>query len=80
MGRGQAGEAVDSRAPRKASLEGMIVRTWSARATKNGAEAYSAYFEKTLLAQLRERDCFSGAFLLARDDDGLREPPEAEAD
>ena len=51
----------------------MIVRTWSARATKNGAEAYSAYFEKTLLPQLRELDGFSGALLLARDDDGLVE-------
>jgi heme-degrading monooxygenase HmoA len=51
----------------------MIVRTWSARATKNGAEAYSAYFEKTLLPQLRELDGFSGALLLARDADGLVE-------
>jgi heme-degrading monooxygenase HmoA len=51
----------------------MIVRTWSARATKNGAEAYTAYFEKTLLPQLRELDGFSGALLLARDDDGLVE-------
>jgi hypothetical protein len=45
----------------------MIVRTWSARATKAGADAYSAYFEQTLLPQLRELDGFSGAFLLARD-------------
>jgi heme-degrading monooxygenase HmoA len=51
----------------------MIVRTWSARATKSGAEAYSSYFQKTLLPQLRELDGFSGAFLLARDDDGLVE-------
>jgi heme-degrading monooxygenase HmoA len=51
----------------------MIVRTWSARATKVGADAYSAYFEDTLLPQLRERDGFSGAFLLARDDDDLVE-------
>jgi heme-degrading monooxygenase HmoA len=51
----------------------MIVRTWSARATKAGADAYSSYFRQTLLPQLRELDGFSGAFLLARDDDGLVE-------
>jgi heme-degrading monooxygenase HmoA len=51
----------------------MIVRTWSARATKAGAQAYNAYFENTLLPELRELDGFSGAYLLARDDDGLVE-------
>lgn len=51
----------------------MIVRTWSARATKAGADAYSSYFQLTLLPQLRELDGFSGAFLLARDDEGLVE-------
>jgi heme-degrading monooxygenase HmoA len=51
----------------------VILRTWSARATKSGAEAYSSYFQKTLLPQLRELDGFSGAFLLARDDDELVE-------
>ena len=51
----------------------MIVRTWSARATKAGADAYSAYFERTLLPQLRALDGFSSAFLLARDDDDLVE-------
>ena len=51
----------------------MIVRTWAARATKAGAKAYCAYFEKTLLPQLQQLDGFSGAFLLARDDDGLVE-------
>jgi heme-degrading monooxygenase HmoA len=51
----------------------MIVRTWSARATQSGADAYSAYFKQTLLPQLRELDGFSGAFLLARDDGGLVE-------
>jgi heme-degrading monooxygenase HmoA len=51
----------------------MIVRTWSARATKAGADAYRAYFEKTLLPQLRLLAGFSGAYLLARDDDGLVE-------
>ncbi|MBP1822054.1 hypothetical protein [Mycobacterium sp. OAE908] len=51
----------------------MIVRTWSARATASGADAYSSYFRQTLLPQLQELDGFSGAFLLARDDDGLVE-------
>ena len=51
----------------------MIVRTWSARATKSGADAYGSYFRQTLLPQLQELDGFSGAFLLARDDDGLVE-------
>jgi len=51
----------------------MIVRTWSARVTKAGADAYSTYFENTLLPQLRGLDGFSGAYLLARDDDGLVE-------
>lgn len=51
----------------------MIVRTWSARATKEGADAYNAYFENTLLPQLRMLPGFSGAFLLARDDAGLVE-------
>ena len=49
----------------------MIVRTWSARASKDGAEAYSAYFEKTLLPELRQLPGFSGAYLLARDEEGL---------
>ncbi len=48
----------------------MIVRTWSARASKDGAEAYSAYFEQTLLPELRRLPGFSGAYLLARDNDG----------
>jgi heme-degrading monooxygenase HmoA len=51
----------------------MIVRTWSARATKAGADAYSAYFENTLLRELRQLPGFSGAYLLARDDGGLVE-------
>jgi heme-degrading monooxygenase HmoA len=51
----------------------MIMRTWSARASKDGAQAYSAYFEKTLLPQLRQLDGFSGAFLLVRDHEGLVE-------
>jgi len=51
----------------------MIVRTWSARATKAGADAYSAYFEQTLLPQLRQLTGFSAAFLLARDDGGIVE-------
>jgi hypothetical protein len=51
----------------------MMVRTWSARATTTGADAYSAYFENILLPELRQLAGFSGALLLARDDDGLVE-------
>lgn len=51
----------------------MIVRTWTARASKAGAEAYRAYFDKTLLPQLRQLAGFSGAYLLARDDNDLVE-------
>jgi heme-degrading monooxygenase HmoA len=51
----------------------MIVRTWSARATKAGADAYGAYFEQTLLPELRQLPGFSGAYLLARDDGDLVE-------
>jgi hypothetical protein len=51
----------------------MIVRTWSARATKDGSNAYRAYFERTLLPELRQLPGFSSAYLLARDDDGLVE-------
>jgi heme-degrading monooxygenase HmoA len=51
----------------------MIIRTWSARATQSGADSYSAYFENTLLPELRKLAGFSGAYLLARDDGGLVE-------
>ena len=51
----------------------MVVRTWSARATKAGADSYSAYFETTLLPELRQLPGFSGAYLLARDDGDLVE-------
>jgi len=51
----------------------MIVRTWSARATQVGADAYHAYFEKTLLPELRGISGFSGGLLLSRDVNGLVE-------
>jgi heme-degrading monooxygenase HmoA len=51
----------------------MIVRTWSARATEAGADGYRAYFEKTLLPQLRELPGFLGGYLLSRDESGLVE-------
>lgn len=51
----------------------VIVRTWSARATQPGADAYRAYFERTLLPQLRSVPGFSGGLLLCRDDAGLVE-------
>lgn len=45
----------------------MIVRTWSATATPEGASDYCRYFEGTLLPQLRELPGFVGAYLLTRD-------------
>ncbi len=51
----------------------MIVRTWSARATEDGARDYHAYFAGTLLPQLRRIPGFKGAYLLARDANGTVE-------
>ncbi len=45
----------------------MIVRTWSARATPSGAAGYQAYFEHTLLPELRGLSGFAGGYLLARE-------------
>lgn len=45
----------------------MIVRTWSARATESGAKRYTAFFESTLLPELRTLEGFTGALLLSRD-------------
>jgi heme-degrading monooxygenase HmoA len=45
----------------------MIVRTWSATATSEGAGNYSSYFAGTLLPQLRTLPGFEGAYLLRRD-------------
>lgn len=47
--------------------DGMVVRTWSATATRSGAGDYRRYFTDTLLPQLRELEGFAGAYLLARD-------------
>jgi len=51
----------------------MIVRTWSARATPDGAAAYHAYFERTLLPELRGLAGFAGGYLLKREADGVVE-------
>jgi heme-degrading monooxygenase HmoA len=51
----------------------VIVRSWSARATDTGADAYRAYFEGTLLPELHKMPGFSGGLLLSRDEDGLVE-------
>jgi heme-degrading monooxygenase HmoA len=45
----------------------MIVRTWSATATPEGASDYSRYFAGTLLPELRDLPGFAGAYLLSRD-------------
>jgi len=53
----------------------LIVRTWSATATRAGAGDYGRYFGSTLLPQLRDLPGFAGAYLLSRDlgDDGTVE-------
>jgi heme-degrading monooxygenase HmoA len=51
----------------------VIVRTWSARATQPGADAYRAYFEQTLLPQLHAVPGFSGGQLLSRQEAGFVE-------
>lgn len=45
----------------------MIVRTWSATATPEGARRYGRYFEETLLPELDRLTGFAGAYLLSRD-------------
>ena len=48
-------------------VNGMIVRTWSAVASAEGAGNYSRYFTGTLLPELRRLPGFEGAYLLRRD-------------
>jgi heme-degrading monooxygenase HmoA len=42
----------------------MILRTWTARATPEGVDAYRQYFEGVLLGALRRRPGFRGACLV----------------
>lgn len=42
----------------------MIVRSWKATATPEGAEAYCEYFEQAVLPKLQELDGFQGAYVL----------------
>jgi heme-degrading monooxygenase HmoA len=44
----------------------MILRTWSARATEDGAAQYCDYFEHTLLPELRALPGFVSALLVTR--------------
>ncbi len=53
--------------------QGVIVRTWTARATRSGAADYHAYFAGTLLPALRGLAGFAGGYLLSREDDGVVE-------
>ncbi|HEX8791192.1 MAG TPA: hypothetical protein VF765_09620 [Polyangiaceae bacterium] len=52
------------------ALGGSTVRSWSARATPQGAEAYVAYFNGTLAPQLAELPGHRGALVLTRADAG----------
>jgi heme-degrading monooxygenase HmoA len=48
----------------------VIVRTWHATATAEGAEAYREHFTDSVLPELRRIDGHRGAYLLRRDRDG----------
>lgn len=48
----------------------MIARSWSAQATAEGARAYVAFFEGTLVAELERIDGHRGALVLTREIDG----------
>ncbi len=44
----------------------MILRSWSARATTDGAERYVRYFDQSLLATLRRFEGHRGVMVLTR--------------
>ena len=48
-----------------------VVRSWSARATAAGADAYVAHFRSAVLPALRRRPGHRGAMVLRRPQDGL---------
>lgn len=48
----------------------MIVRSWHATATPDGADAYREHFTHTVLPGLQPIDGYHGAWLLRRDHDG----------
>jgi heme-degrading monooxygenase HmoA len=48
-----------------------IVRSWSARATPAGADAYLEHFRSTVVPALRRRPGHRGAMVLRRSQDGL---------
>ena len=45
----------------------MIARRWTARATRGGAAAYTAFFERELVPQLRGIEGHMGALVMTRD-------------
>jgi len=54
-----------------ATPSAAIVRSWSARATPAGADAYLEHFRSTVLPALRRRPGHRGAMVLRRPQDGL---------
>jgi len=48
----------------------MIVRSWHATATAEGAAAYREHFTDSVLPELQRIDGHQGAYLLRRDHDG----------
>lgn len=56
---------------RSAPPSAPVARSWSARATAAGAEAYLAHFQKAVLPALREIDGHRGALVLRRPEGDL---------
>jgi heme-degrading monooxygenase HmoA len=54
-----------------ASPPTSVVRSWSARATAAGGDAYVAHFRSSVLPALGERSGHRGALVLRRPEDGL---------
>ncbi len=48
----------------------MIIRSWHAVATAEGADAYREHFSNSVLPELQRIDGYRGAYLLRRDRDG----------
>lgn len=51
----------------------MIERVWSAKATRDGAAAYAAYFQRVVLPELAALAGYRGARLLQREIEGTME-------
>jgi heme-degrading monooxygenase HmoA len=57
------------RPDRRKDMDKVIVRTWHATATADGADDYREHFTRTVLPDLQRIDGYLGAYLLRRDHD-----------